>query len=141
MCASAARNNTWSLQIIWRQFLILSKRCFFGRKSLCWVWHDGLFYKLKCFGICGIYYNRIQSFLNNRHQSVVLNDQSSKWSLVEAGVSQGSILGPLLFLFTLMVCHKDCVVMQNYLLTTLHFSKLSLVLLYRHQVLMKSYWK
>ena len=36
--------------------------------------------------------------MNNRHQRVVLNGQSSKWSLVEESVPQGSILGPLLFL-------------------------------------------
>ena len=60
------------------------------------VWHDGLLYKLSLLGICGRYL--IQSFLNNRLQRVVLNDQSSKWSLDEAGVPQGSILGPLLFL-------------------------------------------
>ena len=40
----------------------------------------------------------MQSFLDNRHQRVVLNGQSLKWSLVEAGVPQSSILGPLLFL-------------------------------------------
>ena len=32
------------------------------------VWHDGLLYKLKLLGICGRYYNLIQSFLDNRHQ-------------------------------------------------------------------------
>ena len=62
------------------------------------VWHDGLLYKLKLLGICGIYYNLIQSFFDSRHQRVVLNGQSSKSSLVEAGVPQGSILSPLLFL-------------------------------------------
>ena len=40
----------------------------------------------------------MQSFLNNRQQGVVFNGQSSKWSLVEEGVPQGSILGPLFFL-------------------------------------------
>ena len=41
---------------------------------------------------------RIHSFLSDRHQRVVLNGQSSKWSHIKAGVPQGSILGPLLFL-------------------------------------------
>ena len=50
------------------------------------VWHDCLLYKVKLLGICGRYYNLIQSFLDSRHQTVILNGQSSKWSLVEAGV-------------------------------------------------------
>ena len=62
------------------------------------VWHDGLMYKLKTLGICGNYYGLIISFLGDRHQRVVLNGQSSKWSHIKAGVTQGSILEPLLFL-------------------------------------------
>ena len=46
------------------------------------VWYDSLLYKLKLLGICGRYYILIQSFLDSRHQRVVLNNQSSKWSLV-----------------------------------------------------------
>ena len=62
------------------------------------MWHDGLIYKLKSLGICGNYYGLLHSFISDRHQRVVLNDQSSNWSHIKAAVPQGSVLGPLLFL-------------------------------------------
>ena len=62
------------------------------------VWHDGLIFKLKCSGVICKLFCLIESFLLDRHQSVVLNGQSSMWQKVHAGVSQGSILGPLFFL-------------------------------------------
>ena len=42
--------------------------------------------------------NIITDFLSFRKQRVVLNGQASPWVSIEAGVPQGSILGPLLFL-------------------------------------------
>ena len=42
--------------------------------------------------------NTLADFLIDRKQGVVLNVQNSTWVNIEAGVPQGSILGPLLFL-------------------------------------------
>ena len=65
------------------------------------LWYEGLLLKLKRLGLSGKYYGLISSFLRNRHQRVVLNDQSSKWSSIKAGVPQGSILGPLFILVSI----------------------------------------
>ena len=40
----------------------------------------------------------MENFLKERKQRVVLNGQVSTWKNINAGVPQGSILGPLLFL-------------------------------------------
>ena len=62
------------------------------------VWHQGLHYKLRQNGISGELLNILTDFIDNRTGRVILNDQYSLRAKVEAGVSQGSILGPLLFL-------------------------------------------
>ena len=62
------------------------------------VWQGGLMHKLRSLGICGNYYRLIHSFLRDRHQKVILKGQSSNWSNIKAGVSQGLILRLLLFL-------------------------------------------
>ena len=62
------------------------------------VWHIGLIFKLQENGISGNLLNVLKRFLTNRKQRVVLNRQSSSWTNDKAGVPQGPILGPLLFL-------------------------------------------
>ena len=67
-------------------------------KALDRVWHAGLLHKFKSYGISGQIFGLISSFLSNRRLRVVLDGKSSQEYPVNAGVPQGSILGPTLFL-------------------------------------------
>ena len=62
------------------------------------MWHEKVLSKLSQNGISGNLLKILTDFLKNRKQRVTLNGQTSSWTEVNAGVSQGSILGPLLFL-------------------------------------------
>ena len=62
------------------------------------VWHAGLLQKRKSYGISGQIFGLISSFLSNRLLRVVLDGKFLQEYPVNAGVPQGSILGPTLFL-------------------------------------------
>ena len=61
------------------------------------VCQAGLLHKLKSYGISGQIFGLISSFLSNRQLQVVLDGKSSQEHPVNAGVPQGSILGPTFF--------------------------------------------
>jgi len=63
------------------------------------VWHDGLIFKLRSFGISVPLLSLIRDSLSERFQKVVLNGQVSGWKYVEADVPQGPTLGPLFFFY------------------------------------------
>ena len=67
------------------------------------VWHKGLVFKLKQHGISGLLLDWITDYLNNRSQKVVIRSCVSSAMYTNAGVPQGSVLGPLLFLVYVVV--------------------------------------
>ncbi|MCG8113685.1 MAG: reverse transcriptase family protein [Candidatus Thiodiazotropha taylori] len=62
------------------------------------VWHAGLIHKHVAAGVTGEVLNWFKNYLADRRQRVVLPGTVSDWTYIRAGVPQGSILGPLLFL-------------------------------------------
>jgi hypothetical protein len=62
------------------------------------VWHAGLLHKIKRMGITGSLFDWLADYLSDRKIRAAINGQSGEWQLTNAGVPQGSILGPLLFL-------------------------------------------
>ena len=62
------------------------------------VWHAGLLHKFNSFRISGQIFGLISSFLSNRQRGVVLDGKSSQKYPINAGVPQGSIFCPTLFL-------------------------------------------
>ena len=60
--------------------------------------HQRFLEKLRHYGITRQTCGWIQAFLSNRTQCVDVDGASSQWYLVESGVSQETVLGPLLFL-------------------------------------------
>ena len=62
------------------------------------VWHTGLLHKRKCYEISGLIFGLVSYFLINKRLRVVLDGKSSQEYPVNAGVPQGPILGPTLFL-------------------------------------------
>ena len=57
-----------------------------------------MLHKLKSYGVVGPILSILESFLQERSLKVVLDGQSSPFYIINAGVLQGTALGPTLFL-------------------------------------------
>jgi hypothetical protein len=68
------------------------------KKAFDKVWHKGLIFKLKQIGVTGSILNWLENYLSHRKQCVVIQGHKSTYLHIYAGIPQGSVLGPLLFL-------------------------------------------
>ncbi len=92
------------LRLVQQWSEILDKSCYVGavffdlRKAFDKVWHDGLLAKLKAAGVSGKAFDWFTDFLVNRMQCTMVGREMSRDLALHAGVPQGAILSPLLFL-------------------------------------------
>ena len=68
------------------------------KKAFDTVSHKILLKKLEYYGVKGVALKLFESYLTNRKQITVIEDCVSVMDIIEWGVPQGSVLGPLLFL-------------------------------------------
>ena len=102
-CQSIISHCSWNIFQLWWHLRSQSVIPWYFKDFWCFkifqVWHESIIHKLKCNGeISGNLLSLLTDFFRNRKQRVIFNGQSLSWANISAGVPQGSIIGPLLFL-------------------------------------------
>ena len=69
------------------------------KKAFDGICHKTLLKKLYAYDIRGNFFNWFKSYLTNRSQYVQYGNSKSETKTITHGVPQGSIFGPLLFIF------------------------------------------
>ena len=75
-------------------------------KAFDTVKHDLLFSKLKLLPLNPYIFNWYFSFLTDRRQQVVCNSITCDWISVNKGTTQGSVSGPIYFIYSKMICKQ-----------------------------------
>ena len=73
------------------------------QKAFDTVDHGVLLYKLRAMGFSELTVKWVGSYLGNRMQVVDIGGTMSQPLGIDCGVPQGSVLGPLLFFYILMI--------------------------------------
>ena len=68
------------------------------KKAFDTIDHRILQQKLEYYGVGDQKLSLLKSYLTNRKQCCNMNNQKASFRVIKSGVSQGSILGPLLFI-------------------------------------------
>ena len=77
------------------------------------IWHKVLLSKLKENEVNGTVLDLNKTFFHKRHQRGVFNDHPPNYKFLKAGVSQESVLIPLLFLIYINKIPQDLLCMDN----------------------------
>ena len=78
------------------------------QKAFDTINHEFLLYKLEPYGVRGVCLDWFTSYLSKRSQCVSINGKVSKPLLIDCGVPEGSILGPLLFIIYVYDFPNSC---------------------------------